>query len=79
MYPVTTIGRILACLCAFFGVSTSGMLISVLVDRYQRIYNRKKFFPEQMMTAVDSSDNEHDEKQDFINRKLTSTKQTLSS
>jgi hypothetical protein len=78
MYPVTAIGRILTCFSAFVGVATSGMLVSVLVDRYQRIYNRKRFFPEQIMTALDSSDNEHDEKQDFINRKLTLSKKNLS-
>ncbi|CAF4354584.1 unnamed protein product, partial [Rotaria sordida] len=46
MYPITVLGRIFACACAYFGVATGGILISILVDRYQRVYNRKKFFPE---------------------------------
>ena len=45
--PITPIGRILACLCALFGAATMEMLVSVLVDRYQRVYNRKKFFSQQ--------------------------------
>jgi voltage-gated potassium channel len=47
MFPVTPIGRILACLCALFGAATIRMFVSVLVDRYQRVYNRKKVFPQQ--------------------------------
>jgi hypothetical protein len=46
LYPITPIGRILSCICALFGAATMGMLISVLVDRYQRVYNRKKFLPQ---------------------------------
>lgn len=46
MYPVTPIGRILTCLCAFVGAGMMGMLISILVDRYQRVYNRKMFVPQ---------------------------------
>lgn len=77
MYPITPIGRILACICAFFGVAVSGMLVSVLVDRYQRVYNRKKYFPEQILSVADSSDDELNEKQDFINRKLSGTRKNL--
>jgi hypothetical protein len=78
MYPVTVIGRILACSCALFGIATCGILVSVLVDRYQRVYNRKQFFPEHILSAaVDSSTSEHDEKQDFIDRKLSGTKKSL--
>ena len=44
MFPITPIGRNLSCLCALFGAVTMGMLVLVLVDRYQRVYNRKKFF-----------------------------------
>jgi hypothetical protein len=54
------------------------MLISVLVGRYQRVYNRKKFCPEHIISAIDSSDSERDEKQDFLNRNLTGTGKTLS-
>lgn len=78
MYPITVIGRILACICAYFGVATSGILVSILVNRYQRVYNRKKFCPEQIISAVDSNDVEHDEKQDFINRRISETKKSLS-
>jgi hypothetical protein len=77
MYPVTTIGRILACTCALFGVATSGMLVSVLADRYQRVYNRKQFSPEQIMSAIDSFDDQQSEEQDFINRKLSGMKKSL--
>ena len=46
MYPVTSIGRILTCLCAFVGAGMMGMLVSILVDRYQRVYNRKMYVPQ---------------------------------
>jgi len=78
MYPITIAGRILACVCALLGVAIGGMLVSVLVDSYQRVYNRKKFFPEQIMSAIDASDSEHDKKQDFIDRKLSGTRKNLS-
>ncbi|CAF1526460.1 unnamed protein product, partial [Rotaria sordida] len=55
MYPTTVIGRILACTCAYFGVATSGILVSILVDRYQRVYNRKRFFPDHVISAIDPS------------------------
>ncbi|CAF1465883.1 unnamed protein product [Adineta ricciae] len=71
MYPVTVAGRILTCMCAFFGVAISGMLVSVLVGRYQRVYNRKMFFPEQILSAIDESSTEQDEKQEFINKRLS--------
>jgi hypothetical protein len=78
MYPITAIGRVLACVCALLGVAIGGMLVSVLVDRYQRVYNRKQFFPEQIISAIDSSASEHDDKQDFINRKLSGTRKNFS-
>ncbi|CAF3712773.1 unnamed protein product [Rotaria sordida] len=37
MVPITALGRLTAVLCALTGVGTIGMLVSVLVDRYQRI------------------------------------------
>ncbi|CAF1117940.1 unnamed protein product [Didymodactylos carnosus] len=46
LYPITAAGRILACLCAFSGTATIGMLASVLVDRYQRVYTRKLYIKE---------------------------------
>ncbi|CAF3897505.1 unnamed protein product [Rotaria sordida] len=78
MYPITVLGRVFACACAYFGVATGGILISILVDRYQRVYNRKKFFPEQIIPAVDPNESEHDEKQDFINKRLTEPNRVLS-
>lgn len=78
MYPITAIGRVLACLCALFGAATTGMLVSVLVDRYQRIYNRKKFFPEQILSSGDSNESEHIEKEDFIRKKLSGLKKSES-
>lgn len=78
MYPVTITGRILACACSFSGLATSAMLVSVLVERYQRVYTRKQFLPDQVMAALNSSDNEDDEKQDFINRKLSGLARTSS-
>lgn len=39
IYPITHTGRTIACLCALSGASIIGMLISVLLDRYQRIMN----------------------------------------
>lgn len=41
--PVTAWGRALACFAAIYGISTVSMLVSVLVGRYQRVYNRKRF------------------------------------
>lgn len=78
MYPKSVVGRVIACACAYFGVATSGMLVSVLVDRYQRVYNRKKFCPEQIISLVDPSESEHNEKQDFINKRLSDTSRNLS-
>ncbi|CAF1550311.1 unnamed protein product, partial [Didymodactylos carnosus] len=46
MYPITAVGRVLACLCTFSGTATVGMLASVLVDRYQRVYTRKLYINE---------------------------------
>lgn len=42
--PITPIGRALACVTAVFGITILSMLASVLVDRYQRVYSRKRFF-----------------------------------
>ena len=71
MYPVSVIGRIISCLCAVLGTVTTGMLVSVLVDRYQRIYSRKRFYPEQIVPKINGSDSEHDQKEDFIRKKLS--------
>ncbi|CAF1149384.1 unnamed protein product [Rotaria sordida] len=60
--PTTVIGRILACLCAYCGITMSGMLVSILVDRYRRIYNRQIFSPEEIVSPADPSDHEYDKK-----------------
>lgn len=54
MFPITAIGRALTCLCALLGSSTMGMLTSVLVDRYQRVYNRKMYISEQDVPLADA-------------------------
>ena len=53
MYPVTAVGRVLTCLCAFVGAGMVGMLISILVDRYQRVYNRKMYVPQDEIPTVE--------------------------
>ncbi|CAF4144050.1 unnamed protein product [Rotaria sp. Silwood2] len=45
--PMTALGRSLACLAAIYGISIVSMLVSVLVDRYQRVYARKHFLDEE--------------------------------
>lgn len=42
MYPITTIGRIIACLCAICGATFVGMLASVMVEQYQEAYKEIK-------------------------------------
>lgn len=42
--PQTALGRALACLAAVYGISIVSMLVSILVGRYERVYNRKRFF-----------------------------------
>ena len=54
MFPITAIGRALTCLCALLGSSTMGMLTSVLVDRYQRVYNRKMYISEPDVPLADA-------------------------
>ncbi|UJR30486.1 hypothetical protein I4U23_018019 [Adineta vaga] len=63
--PMTPVGRIIACLCALFGAATIGMLVSVLVDRYQRVFVRKLYFQEEQIDFSDFSD---DENTDFESR-----------
>lgn len=76
MTPVTAVGRGLACLGAIYGISIVSMLVSVLVDRYQRVYTRKRFLQEdyaESMIFNDSligmtSDEERAENQTEVNR-----------
>ncbi|UJR30489.1 hypothetical protein I4U23_018022 [Adineta vaga] len=44
--PITPLGRGLACLGSIYGISIVSMLVSVLVDGYQRVYSRKRFLRE---------------------------------
>ncbi|CAF1135541.1 unnamed protein product [Rotaria sordida] len=46
MYPITTAGRMIACGCALAGAAIIGMLVSVIVDHYQRAFNRKTLYNE---------------------------------
>jgi len=63
MCPITAVGRVLTCLCALFGAATMGMLVSVLVDRYQRVYNRKMYVlePERSEVDIDMINNPDDD------------------
>lgn len=45
MYPVSVAGRIIACLCALVGAGMMGMLVSILVEKYQRVHKRKMYVP----------------------------------
>lgn len=73
MYPVTAVGRVLTCLCALFGSSTMGMLTSVLVDRYQRVFNRKMYISETdvpLAEADNKNDLDEEEKSNTSSAKL---------
>ena len=45
--PITPWGRAIACFAAIYGISMVSMLVSVLVGRYQRVFNRKRFLNEE--------------------------------
>ncbi|CAF3580994.1 unnamed protein product [Rotaria socialis] len=59
--PVTPAGRIIACLCSLCGATTIGMLVSILVDRYQRVFARKLYTNEDVIDFYDYSDDENNE------------------
>ncbi|CAF3737511.1 unnamed protein product [Rotaria sp. Silwood1] len=61
MVPVTTLGRLTAILCALTGVGTVGMLVSVLVDRYQRVYTRKLYIKPEQIDFNKYSDEENED------------------
>lgn len=50
--PVTATGRALACVMSVFGITILSMLASVLVDRYQRVYSRKRFFNDENVEEI---------------------------
>lgn len=59
MAPITAVGRCLSSLCALFGAATIGMLVSVLVDRYQRVYSRKLYLADEIVDFDQYSDEEN--------------------
>jgi hypothetical protein len=59
--PITPTGRIISCLCALSGSATIGMLVSVLVDRYQRVYARKLYIYKPEIDFEDYSDDENND------------------
>ncbi|CAF0713846.1 unnamed protein product [Adineta steineri] len=74
MVPITYLGRIITCLCALSGPATMGMLISVFVDRYQRVYNRKMYIWESEAPPTDIDlIHEHDPDDDDDTKSVTSS------
>ncbi|CAF1350273.1 unnamed protein product [Rotaria sordida] len=61
LVPITALGRLIAVLCALTGVGTIGMLVSVLVDRYQRVYTRKLYIKPEQIDFNDYSDEENED------------------
>jgi hypothetical protein len=59
--PITPTGRVISCLCALSGAATIGMLVSVLVDRYQRVFARKLYTKDQVIDFHDYSDEENND------------------
>ncbi|CAF1563684.1 unnamed protein product, partial [Rotaria sordida] len=59
--PITPAGRVIACLCGLCGATTIGMLVSILVDRYQRVYARKLYINEDIIDFHDLSDDENND------------------
>ncbi|CAF3969771.1 unnamed protein product [Rotaria sordida] len=77
MYPITTAGRIIACACALCGAAVIGMLVSVLVDRYQHIFNRKTYEPYQQMSSIEFTDtnNKSEDEEPYITQQFFSNTQ----
>ena len=79
MYPATVIGRILACIAALVGAGMMGMLVSVLVDRYQRVHQRKMYVPnhELPLIRMDSNPQEQLDRREhffsFLSERFPST------
>ncbi|CAF2523581.1 unnamed protein product [Rotaria sp. Silwood2] len=59
--PITPMGRIVSCICALFGAATMGMLVSVLVCRYERVYVRTVFIDEAVIDSYDYPDSENND------------------
>ncbi|CAF1215415.1 unnamed protein product [Rotaria sp. Silwood1] len=79
MYPITVIGRTIACLCALSGAAIIGMLVSVLVDRYQRVFNRKMHSSDQQMLSNEFTDmdNEYEDEEKKIIKEISSNRQLI--
>lgn len=74
MYPVTVTGRILTCLCALVGASMMGMLVSVLVSRYQQVYDRKMFVHDPEISAAELEErisSQGSRRSSFVSQKLS--------
>lgn len=52
LVPITPLGRALTCLAAIYGISIVSMLVSVLADRYQRVYKRKHYLNEEYAEKI---------------------------
>lgn len=65
--PVTPLGRALAVICAIFGISVVSMLVSVLAERYQRVYTRKLFLNEKYSDNIVFEDDENNETSSISN------------
>jgi hypothetical protein len=76
--PITIIGRIIACLCALFGAATIGMLVSVLVDRYQRVFARKLYINEEPVDLHELSDVDEQSNNDDDTTRTVADEQRLS-
>lgn len=87
MYPVSTVGRIMTCLGAFVGAGMMAMLVSVLVDRYQRVYTRKMFIPDRQESSLNLNQIRHstsieklsrrEQLPSFINRSINSIQKNI--
>ena len=70
MTPITAVERCLSSLCALFGVATIGMLVSVLVDRYQRVYSQKLYLKDEIIDFDQYSDDDNnDNGMNYSNRR----------
>ena len=52
-------GRVIGCFCALCGASTIAVLVSVIVDRYQRVYARKLYIQPESIDFEHYSDGEN--------------------
>lgn len=74
MYPITVAGRVMAAICALCGTATSGILVSVLVERYQRIYTRRLYVQEKPLDfSVDNIETESRGRSSHANSEITAS------